>query len=164
MKTVYLSLGSNIGDREGTLRTAVQKLAEQGIQIAAQSSLYETDPQDFRNQPWFLNLAIACETSMFPRQLLGVTQRIERELGRRRHVNIGVKGPRTIDIDILLFAGRVIDTSTLTIPHPRMLDRRFVLEPLFEIAPGLRHPVTGELLSGSLPLVQSQQVRKFKLD
>jgi 2-amino-4-hydroxy-6-hydroxymethyldihydropteridine diphosphokinase len=164
MKTVYLSLGSNIGDREGTLGAALQKLAAEGIQITARSSLYETEPQDARNQPWFLNIAAACETSLLPQQLLRVTQRVERELGRMRDASIGAKGPRTIDIDILLFAGCIIDTPAVTIPHPRILGRRFVLEPLFEIAPDLRHPLTGQLLSGFLPLVQSQQLRKLKSD
>src|ERR1700737_2298215 len=100
MKTVYLSLGSNIGDRDAYLRAALQKLAALGIPITAQSSLYETEPQELQNQPWFLNLAVACETSLSPQQLLDATQEIERDLGRTRHA---AKGPRTIDIDILLF-------------------------------------------------------------
>ena len=134
MKTVYLSLGSNIGDREANLRAAVERLG-----VARQSPIYETEPVDYVHQRWFLNLVVELETELFPRQLLARTQKIERELGRVRGIP---KGPRTIDIDILLYGSAIVKTPALEIPHPRMAARRFVLAPLADLAPELRHPVT----------------------
>jgi 2-amino-4-hydroxy-6-hydroxymethyldihydropteridine diphosphokinase len=134
MHRVYLSLGSNLGDRESNLRAALAELAPLRV-----SPIYETEPADLPGQPWFLNLVAEAETSLFPRQLLSRTQRIERDLGRVRTVP---KGPRTVDIDILLFDDTVVRTPELEIPHPRMTDRRFVLQPLADLAPDLRHPVT----------------------
>ncbi len=136
-KTVYLSLGSNLGDREGNLRRAIDALGALGS-VAAISSPYETEPVEFTAQPWFLNCAVALETDLMPKQLLARLLAVEQEFGRRRTV---AKGPRTLDIDILLFGNSVMDTATLTIPHPAMHERRFVLEPLAEIAPDVRHPV-----------------------
>ena len=136
-KTVYLSLGSNLGDRIANLQAAIARVRELG-HIAAVSSFYETEPVDVAQQPWFVNCAVALETELMPRQLLRRLQAIEQDLGRRR---LQPKGPRTIDIDILLFGSSVIDTAGLTIPHPAMHERRFVLEPLAEIVPGARHPV-----------------------
>ena len=136
-KTVYLSLGSNIGDRAANLRTAIEKLGELG-EIEAVSSFYETEPVEYAAQPWFLNCAVALITEHLPRQLMAAVLRIEQDLGRRR---VLPKGPRLIDIDILLFGNSVIDGPQLTVPHPAMHERRFVLEPLTEIAPGVRHPV-----------------------
>lgn len=161
VKTIYLSLGSNLGVREDNLQRALLRLEEEQVRVVARSSLYETEPQDVRTQPWFLNMAIACETGYFPLQLLTVLQSIERELGRTRAGRI-TKGPRTIDIDILLFANAVMNVPCLTIPHPRMLERRFMLEPLIEIAPDLRHPETRELFSRYLGKVAGQKVRKLK--
>ncbi len=136
-KTVYLSLGSNVGEREQNLRAAVERLRELGA-VTAVSSVWETEPLEFTAQPWFLNIAVALETELMPRQLLGRTQQIEAELGRKR---LQKKGPRTIDIDILLFGSTVVDSAALVIPHAAMHERRFVLEPLAEIAPEVRHPV-----------------------
>jgi 2-amino-4-hydroxy-6-hydroxymethyldihydropteridine diphosphokinase len=136
-KTVYLSLGSNVGDRAANLEAAIQELARLGA-ITARSSVYETEPVEVERQPWFLNIALAMETELMPKQFLSRALAIEQKLGRRR---IQAKGPRTIDIDVLLFGGSVIDTATLTVPHPAMHQRRFVLEPLAEIAPEARHPV-----------------------
>jgi 2-amino-4-hydroxy-6-hydroxymethyldihydropteridine diphosphokinase len=136
-KTVYLSLGSNLGDRAANLRTALEKLGELG-EIEAVSSFYETEPMEFAAQPWFLNCAVALATDLMPRQLLAAVLRLEQEMGRRR---LQPKGPRLIDIDILLFGNSVVDTPQLTVPHPAMHERRFVLEPLAEIAPAARHPV-----------------------
>ena len=137
-KTAYLSLGSNLGDRQVNLEAALVALADIGT-VQAVSSYYETEPMDVPNQPWFLNCAVALETELMPKQLLSALQDIERQLGRR---NKGLaKGPRTLDIDILLFGNSTIDTATLTVPHPALHRRRFVLEPLAEIAPELRHPV-----------------------
>ncbi len=134
MKTVYLSLGSNVGDRESNLHAALERLQPTRV-----SPIYETEPVDYRDQAWFLNLAVEVETDLFPRQFLSMTQRIERDLGRVRTI---AKGPRTIDIDILLFGAAVMHTRELEIPHPRMEERRFVLRPLADLAPDVRHPVT----------------------
>jgi 2-amino-4-hydroxy-6-hydroxymethyldihydropteridine diphosphokinase len=134
MRTVFLSLGSNIGDREANLRAALDQLHAERV-----SPIYETEPVDYRDQAWFLNLVAEVQTDLFPRQFLALTQRIERELGRVRTI---AKGPRIIDIDILLFGSAVIHTKELEIPHPRMAERRFVLRPLADLAPDVRHPVT----------------------
>lgn len=136
-KLVYLSLGSNVGDREAQLRDAQTRLAAAG-RVAAVSSFYETEPVEFTRQPWFLNCALALETSKTPKELIAAILRIEEDMGRRR---LQKKGPRSIDIDILLFADTVMDSIGLTIPHPAMHQRRFVLEPLAEIAPAALHPV-----------------------
>jgi 2-amino-4-hydroxy-6-hydroxymethyldihydropteridine diphosphokinase len=135
-KTVYLSLGSNLGDRAENLRAAIRSLEELG-QIQAVSSFYETEPVEFAAQPWFLNCAVALVTEKMPRQLLRALLAIEQQMGRRR---THPKGPRLIDIDILLFGRSIVETPQLTIPHPAMHQRRFVLEPLAEIAPDVRHP------------------------
>ena len=134
MKRVYLSLGSNVGDREANLRAAIQRLDPLRV-----SPIYETEPVDYKDQAWFLNVVVEAETALFPRQLLARMQRIECELGRVRTVP---KGPRTIDIDILLYGDVVMRTTELEIPHPRMTERRFVLQPLADLTPDLRHPVT----------------------
>jgi 2-amino-4-hydroxy-6-hydroxymethyldihydropteridine diphosphokinase len=147
-KTVYLSLGSNVGERESNLHSAIERLRRLG-EVVATSALYETEPQEFTAQPWFLNCALALETDLMPKQLLARTQQIEQELGRRRIARsprtpdspAQNKGPRAIDIDILLFGRTVMETAELVIPHPAMHERRFVLEPLAEIAADLRHPV-----------------------
>lgn len=136
-KTAYLSLGSNLGDRAANLETAIEHLADLG-QVKARSSFYETEPVEVERQPWFLNCVVALETELMPRQLLSRVLAIEQRMGRRR---TQPKGPRIIDIDILLFGASIVDTSTLTIPHPAMHERRFMLEPLAEIAPEIRHPV-----------------------
>jgi 2-amino-4-hydroxy-6-hydroxymethyldihydropteridine diphosphokinase len=136
-KTVYLSLGSNVGDREGNLRTAIEKLRELG-EVIAVSSFYETEPVDFIAQPWFLNCVVALRTELMPKLFLAKMLAIEQRMGRRR---LQPKGPRTIDLDILLFGNSVIRSPQLDVPHPAMHQRRFVLEPLAEIAPDVRHPV-----------------------
>lgn len=136
-KVVYLSLGSNLGDREANLRDAIQRLAALG-EILAVSSFYETEPVDFARQPWFLNCAVALATEKMPKQFLVAVQGIEKAMGRQRNQP---KGPRVIDLDILLFGNSIVGTANLTIPHPALHQRRFVLEPLAEIAPEQRHPV-----------------------
>jgi 2-amino-4-hydroxy-6-hydroxymethyldihydropteridine diphosphokinase len=136
-KLVYLSLGSNVGSRAVNLEMAISRLEELG-HVAAVSSFYDTEPVEFTAQPMFLNCVVALETELAPPQFMHAVLEIERQMGRRRTQE---KGPRTIDIDILLFGNAVIDTSDLTVPHPAMHERRFVLEPLVEIAPDVRHPV-----------------------
>lgn len=140
-KLAYLSLGSNLGDRRANLEEALRRLAAIGT-VTATSSVYETAPVDFTRQPDFLNVAVILETKKMPRQLLHALLEVERALGRKRAAKAHPeKSPRTLDIDILILGSAIIDTPELTIPHPRLHQRRFVLEPLAEIAPDLRHPV-----------------------
>jgi 2-amino-4-hydroxy-6-hydroxymethyldihydropteridine diphosphokinase len=136
-KTVYLSLGSNLGDRAANLREAIQRLADLGNVVTA-SSFYETEPVELTAQPWFLNCVVKLDTEKMPRQLISAILSLEQSMGRQRKQK---KGPRIIDIDILLFGSSVIEIPSLTIPHPKLHERRFVLEPLAEIAPDARHPV-----------------------
>jgi 2-amino-4-hydroxy-6-hydroxymethyldihydropteridine diphosphokinase len=133
---VSLSLGSNLGDRAGNLRSAIERLGSLG-KVIALSSFYETEPVTVTEQPWFLNCAVKLATEKMPRQLLAGILAIERQMGRHR---TQYKGPRTIDIDIVLFGNSTLATADLIIPHPAMQERRFVLEPLTEIAPEVRHP------------------------
>ncbi len=154
----YLSLGSNVGDRETHLRNAIGRLAAHG-RVLAVSSFYETEPVEFTEQDWFLNCAVALETEETPAQLMAGLLQIEGEMGRKR---IQKKGPRTIDIDILLFGDLMVTVPELTIPHPAMAARRFVLEPVVEIAPEALHPglkkTVRELLEA---LPAGQDVRRF---
>lgn len=156
MKTVYLSLGSNLGDRAANLRGAIDRLAAVG-KVAAISSFYETEPIEFTQQPWFLNCVVKLETEKMPKQLLAALLDIELDMGRRRDRK---KGPRVIDLDILLFGSSVIQTQGLTVPHPAMHERRFVLEPLAEIAPDLRHPVLKRTMRELRDALSGQTVRK----
>jgi 2-amino-4-hydroxy-6-hydroxymethyldihydropteridine diphosphokinase len=158
---VYLSLGSNLGDREALIKEALVRLDAAGVRVLRASSLYETAPEELLDQPWFLNMAVAAETTLTPATLIAATQNIERELGRQRD-QVPPKGPRTLDIDILLYDDLVLETAQLAIPHPRMLQRRFVLEPLCEIAPDLRHPVSGQLFSAAAGSVASQVTHKLR--
>ena len=135
--TVYLSLGSNIGDREANLRAAIGALAKQGVRVRRVSSIYETEPVDYLAQPWFLNCVVEADTQLKPVVLLHALRAIEAQMGSQKEF---AKGPRLMDIDILLYGNEAIKTPELEIPHPRMIHRRFVLVPLAEIAPSLRHP------------------------
>jgi 2-amino-4-hydroxy-6-hydroxymethyldihydropteridine diphosphokinase len=134
---VYLSLGSNLGDRAANLRSAIERLSQLGA-VMAVSSFYETEPVEVTDQPWFLNCAVELATQLAPKQLMLQLLALERCMGRQRKEK---KGPRTIDLDILLFGNSVIEAPGLTIPHPAMQQRRFVLEPLAEIAPNQRHAI-----------------------
>lgn len=157
-KLVYLSLGSNVGDRKSNLQEAIDRLSCLGKVVAA-SSFYETEPVEVTAQPWFLNCAVKLDTEKMPRQLLKGILDLEHDMGRRRTQS---KGPRNIDIDILLFGSSLVETKGLTIPHPAMHERRFVLEPLAEIAPDVRHPVlkkTVREMRDALPA--GQAVRKI---
>ncbi len=139
MKRVFLSLGSNLGDRYRNIRGALEQLAAEGIEVRRVSSFYRTEPVEFRQQPWFVNCVAEVATDLLPLQLLKTLQRIERDLGRRHIID---KGPRKIDIDILLYENAVIRSAALNIPHVSMAERRFVLVPLRELEASLRHPVT----------------------
>ncbi len=158
-KIAYLSLGSNVGDREAHLCDALARLEKAG-HVVAVSSFYETEPMEFTRQAWFLNCAVALETTMMPRQLMKAILRIEQEMGRRR---VQKKGPRSIDIDIVLFGNAVVEAPEVRIPHPAMHERRFVLEPLAEIAPAARHPVLNQTVREMLEaLPAGQAVRKVR--
>jgi 2-amino-4-hydroxy-6-hydroxymethyldihydropteridine diphosphokinase len=157
MKKAYLSLGSNTGNREKNLQGAIDRLSSANLHVLRISSVYETEPMERRDQPWFLNLVAEAETSLFPLQLLQRIQRIEMELGRKR---LAAKGPRTIDIDILLYGKSVIRSEHLEVPHPRLAERRFVLEPLAELAPDLHHPETRRTVREMLSATTGQTVRK----
>jgi 2-amino-4-hydroxy-6-hydroxymethyldihydropteridine diphosphokinase len=165
MKTIYLSVGANIGDRAGNIRRAIEALGAhvaalsptglnpmppgtrrspapsgtgRSVRVTRVSSLYETEPVEMRDQPWFLNCVVEAETDLQPQQLMDVLLEIERGLGRERRVP---KGPRLIDMDILLYGSSVVKTPGLEIPHPRMAERRFVLVPFAEIAPDVQHSI-----------------------
>jgi len=135
--SIYLSLGSNLGDRAANLLAAISKLPSAGFRTTKVSSFYETEPVDYLDQPWFLNCVVEGETDQQSLDLLRALRAIESEL---RIIKPFAKGPRLLDIDILLFGDQSLQTPELQIPHPRMLERKFVLAPLTEIAPELRHP------------------------
>ncbi len=157
-KLVYLALGSNIGDRESNLRHALDELNSPDLRLLRASGLYETEPMGLREQPWFLNQVAEFETELFPLQLLQRICRIERKLGRKRTV---LNGPRTIDIDILLYGKAIVKTEELVIPHPRYRERRFVLEPLAELNPSLRDPETKQTVAAMLQASYGQSVRRL---
>jgi 2-amino-4-hydroxy-6-hydroxymethyldihydropteridine diphosphokinase len=139
----YVGLGSNLGEREATIRLALARLGEH-VDIGAVSTLRETEPWGYEPQPPFLNGAAAIETELSARELLDVLLGIERELGRERGEGPRY-GPRTIDLDLLLFGDEVVDEPGLTVPHPRLIDRRFALEPLAELDPELEIPGRGRV-------------------
>jgi 2-amino-4-hydroxy-6-hydroxymethyldihydropteridine diphosphokinase len=138
MGKIYLSLGSNIGDRAANIRNALEELGKRSVRVTRESSLYETEPVEFLNQDWFLNTVVEAETNLTPAQLMNAILVVERGLGRMRRIP---KGPRLIDIDILLYGEAVVRAPEIEIPHPRMASRRFVLVPFAEIAAGVIHPV-----------------------
>jgi 2-amino-4-hydroxy-6-hydroxymethyldihydropteridine diphosphokinase len=155
----YLSLGSNVGDRVAHLRDAIARLESIG-RVVSVSSFYETEPVEVTDQPWFLNCAVGLETALTAEQLMARLMQIEQEMGRRR---VQKKGPRTIDIDILLFDDLILDSPDVTIPHPAMQKRRFVLEPLAEIAAEARHPGIKKTIRELLEeLPAGQSVRRAK--
>ena len=161
MTVVHLALGSNLGDRAANLEAAIAALPP-AVDVTRCSAVYETEPEYVTDQPAFLNMAVCGDTSLEPAELLERLKAIERALGRmpaRRY------GPRTIDLDIVFFGDRIVATSGLVIPHPRMAERLFVLKPLSDIAPHLRHPVSGETVLNLMEkLGDTKSVRSFPYD
>jgi len=156
---IYLGLGSNMGDREAHLRSAITSLAESEVSVRRSASLYSTEPRDFEDQPWFLNTVFEVRTLLEPEALLQVCLEIEREAGRVRDQ---FKGPRPIDLDILLYRDRLVDLPDLVVPHPRYRQRRFVLIPLTELAPDLADPASGLTMRQLLDLCSDEgEVRRY---
>jgi 2-amino-4-hydroxy-6-hydroxymethyldihydropteridine diphosphokinase len=158
LKIVYIALGSNLGDRAENLRQAREQITAPDLRVLRASSIYETAPREVTDQPWFLNQVIECETDLFPRQLLARLQTIERAMGRKRGKS---KGPREIDLDILLFGDAVVKAPELEVPHPRLAERRFALEPLAELVPEKKHPGTRRTVREMLAGVANQVVRRI---
>ena len=160
MKTVYLSLGSNIGNRQQMLQSALDRLHTPDLRIQRVSSVYETEPVGYKTQRSFLNLAAEAATELFPLLLLGRIQKVELQLGRKRTGPLN--GPRTIDIDVLLYGRFTVRSARLEIPHPRLHERRFVLAPIVELAPDLRHPILGRTMRELLESIEGQKIRKVE--
>lgn len=160
MEKVFLGLGSNVGDRAKALKEACAALAVL-LDEFEQASFYETRPRDVVDQPLFLNTVVSGMSSLEPDDLLSHLHSIEHNLGRNREQEVA-KGPRTLDIDLLLFGERIIESDRLVVPHPRMLERKFVLVPLVEIAPELPHPATGTLFQDYLERLESQGIYYFE--
>jgi len=156
LKIVYLGLGSNVGDSESLLQSALDALNGPDLKLLRVSGIYETEPIGLREQRWVLNLAAEFETNLFPKELLDRIQKVEKNLGRTRTVR---NGPRTIDIDILLYGNAVVETDELEIPHPRYRERRFTLAPLAELNPALRDPVTHKTMAEMLAGLKGQSIR-----
>ena len=158
-KTVYLSLGSNVGEREVNLHAAIAALPAAGVRVLQVSSFYETEPVDYLEQAWFLNCVVEGETEATAEKLLRSLREIEARMGSKKLV---AKGPRLIDMDILLYGQEKIDTPELQVPHPRMHLRRFVLVPLAEVAPQVVHPTLKLTAAQMLERIEDHsQVRRF---
>lgn len=153
MSIAYIGIGSNLGDREENCRKAISLMSENGIAVKKQSSMYETEPWGVKDQPKFINMAIEIETSKNPEDLLGILKNIERQMGRTESVKWG---QRIIDLDILLYDDLLVETPHLEIPHPFMHEREFVLKPLCEIAPDIKHPVVGKTIEEMLAGLKQQ--------
>ena len=155
LQNAYIGLGSNLGDRAGYLLLAIRGMLDAGLDVIRLSSIYETEPVEYENQPSFLNMVAELHGSTLPspEQMLARLLRIEYSLGRTRDVHMG---PRTIDLDLLLFKDHRVDTEFLTLPHPRIASRRFVLVPLNELVPNLVHPVLGKSINALLAEIKDQ--------
>jgi 2-amino-4-hydroxy-6-hydroxymethyldihydropteridine diphosphokinase len=156
IQNAYVGLGSNLGDRAGYLLLAVRGMLDAGLDVIRLSSIYETEPVEYEQQPAFLNMVAELRGSTLPspEQTLARLLRIEYALGRTRDVRMG---PRTIDLDLLIFKDQQIETEFLTLPHPRLTARRFVLVPLNELVPNLVHPVLGKSISELLAQTNDQK-------
>ena len=157
MAMIYIALGTNLGDRLENLNAAIRAMAPE-VSILACSPVYQTPPWGYADQPEFLNQVIQAETSLAPEDLLAFLKRLERDLGR---VPTVLYGPRLIDLDILFYNDQVIDTPPLVIPHPRLAERAFVLVPLADLAPELRHPVLGKAISELLKEIDTSEVHLY---
>ena len=163
IQNAYVGMGSNLGDRAGYLLLAVRGMLDAGLDVIRLSCIYETAPVEYENQPAFLNMVAELRGSTLPSpdQTLARMLRIEYGLGRRREIPLG---PRTIDLDLLIYKDQRADTEFLTLPHPRISSRRFVLVPLNELVPGLVHPVLGKSIADLLAQTKDQSaVRRWKL-
>jgi 2-amino-4-hydroxy-6-hydroxymethyldihydropteridine diphosphokinase len=156
--TIYLALGTNLGDRLENIQAALKALSPD-VQISAESPIYETPPWGYLDQPDFLNQVLMGETDLEPLILLRYLKRLEADLGRLPGVRYG---PRQIDLDILFYDELILETPELTIPHPRLAERAFVLVPLADLAPDLCHPETGETVQDMLNKVDRQDIKLFK--
>jgi len=162
MTVAYIGIGSNLGDKITCCREASERMARlRGCRLEARSRLYRTEPVGVSEQDWYLNGVVALETELEAGQLLKGLLAIERDMGRVRR---GKWGPRTIDLDILLFGADILDLGNLTVPHPHMHLRRFVLVPMTELAPGLQHPVLGKTMSELLSGVSDEGQRVAPLE
>jgi 2-amino-4-hydroxy-6-hydroxymethyldihydropteridine diphosphokinase len=156
---IFLGLGSNVGDREGHFRAAAKSLSERDVRVWRSASLYWTEPRDLEDQPWFLNTVVEVRTLLGPEALMHECLEIEKALGRVRDVP---KGPRPLDLDVLLYKDLILDVPGVTIPHPRYRERRFVLVPLVELAPDLADPVCGLTMRQLLDLcADTGEVRRY---
>lgn len=156
MSTAYISIGSNLGDRLEYTREAIRKIKQsKEIEIRKTSSVYETQPAEYKNQPWFLNMILEIKTTLDPLSLLELLSGIENLMGRKRNQRYG---PRNIDLDLLLYDDLVLNSDKLTLPHPRMDQRRFVLVPLAEIAPKLVHPLLKKTIRRLLEELPTESV------
>jgi 2-amino-4-hydroxy-6-hydroxymethyldihydropteridine diphosphokinase len=161
MAKIYLSLGSNLRDRQENIRQALELLEHKGVRILQVSSFYETEPLYIVDQPWFLNVAAEVQSELAPQSFFELLQQVELSLGRERKVRFG---PRTIDIDILFYGNELFDHSALQIPHPRLQERKFVLVPMAELAPDFIHPVLKKSMSELLKKCSdSSKIKKVLL-
>jgi 2-amino-4-hydroxy-6-hydroxymethyldihydropteridine diphosphokinase len=155
--TVYIALGTNLGDRLANLRAAIESMPPEII-VLAESHVYETPPWGYENQPAFLNMVIKAETGLEPEPLLAYLKQLEVELGREQNIRWG---PRLIDLDILFYDDLVLDSLPLVIPHPRLHERAFVLVPLMDVAPDLVHPVFRSRVSDFLAELETKGIARF---
>ena len=163
MPTVYLGLGSNLGDKRKNIEKALALLSERVGEILALSDFYETEPWGYYSSEIFINAAVKLETMLLPVELLSVTQEIERETGRDKKTSCSVYHDRIIDIDILLYDDLILQTPDLTIPHLLMHQRMFVLQPLCEIAPDMLHPVSGKTITEIVSICSAFRARHLPI-